>query len=249
MSRALTKFVNDEYGLFRRELIDSWSVSRSKIAPLDPILKRIHKKYLSLACAATIVGRRTRGKDYLHALIEVAYLSQALALKGLENPVFVLLRQSTELALKYIYFSFHPVEHYWTLTREDYKDLNFQILLEFVRRTDEHRDFAEHLNICDELNESFSLLSRYIHVHNKRFMNYSGINSTFPPNIEVLRRLDRSAKRLWRSLVILLILFHPGKYHHAQAIERDLMLSSIEPKLRRRLHYYCSQHSKSRYSQ
>ena len=64
--------------------------------------------------------------------MEAGQLTLIMGMKGLENTWCVLLRQSIELALKHIYFASHPVEYQWALSREDYRDLTFQSLLELV---------------------------------------------------------------------------------------------------------------------
>ncbi len=149
MSNLLNRFFKDEYQDFREYLIKQWGLNTKLLGRIDSQLKPIHKRYLSFACAATAVGQRAPRNEYLSGVVEVIHLSLVLAAKGLENSTCVLSRQSIELILKHIFFSTHPVEYNWAETRVDYKDLTFQNLIEFIRRTDEYRAFACDPDICD----------------------------------------------------------------------------------------------------
>ncbi len=142
MNNTLKKFISDEFNHFKSDLLNNWGISEKTISPIDHKLKHIYRNYLSLACASTVIGKNTRAKEYLTAIIESNYIVQVLALKNISNPVFSMLRQSIELTLKYIYLNSHPIEYHWTKSRNGYRELNFQLLLEFISRTDEHKDLS-----------------------------------------------------------------------------------------------------------
>ena len=247
MNNILSRYSNEQYAYFRGELEKKWGIAGSSLKSHDARLKGIYRRYLSLACAATIVGRKTRAREYLDGVIEVCYLAQVLAVKGLENPMFVLLRQSIELVLKYIFFMFHPVEFHWAATREGYRDINFQLLLEFVKQTEEHKEFSKFSNLAEEINKIYSIMSKHVHVLNRGFMRYNKIGSSFLPNATILKKFDATTKELWPILIKLMIIYFPDKYHNAQDIERKLIMNSFKKQARGFTHKYLSRYSKSRY--
>src|SRR5207249_6097358 len=94
------------------------------------------------------------------------------SVKGLENSAFVLLRQSIELVLKHIYFSTHPIEFGWSLRREDYREISFQFLLEYVRKTDEWKNTGWMVSLISDLEGQFHILSRFVHMQSRTFIPY-----------------------------------------------------------------------------
>ena len=247
MNEPLSAFVKQQYAAFRGKLKKSWSVDETNRHLVDSRLKPIHKKFLSLACAASAVGRRSKSRCYISGVTEAAYLSQCLAAKGIANPTAVLLRQSIELVLKFIYFSFHPIELHWASTRENYKDITFQYLLDFMKRTDEHKSFVKYCDISTSLDEIYGVLSRYVHVQSGPFIKYSPVPLKEEELIKVMRNFANHTERLWPLFNILIVLYFPERYHSAHDNERRLIMSSIPKDLKKRLHYYCSNHPKSRY--
>ncbi len=165
--------------------------------------------------------------EYIYGLIEAGYLSIILTLKGVENPSCVLLRQSIELVLKHIYFSNHPVEYEWAQSREGFRDITFQYLIEYLGRCDERKNLDPSNNICDLLNEWYGKLSRYVHIHNKGFMSYSKIGSAFRPYDEVVDQLVERPREIWPLLIALLIAFFPNRYARASATEKKFMVYAL----------------------
>lgn len=226
MSKTLQLFQKEEYAKFRESLLFDWSIEASKLNIWETKVKPIHKYYLSLACAATIVGKRLKHKEYSHSIVEASHMSIVLTLKGLQNPACVLLRQIIELSLKHVFFLSHQVEYSWTINRLDYKDLTFQGLLEYLGRTDQHKLIKKNgLDICKTISEQYQILSRSVHVHNQNFMAYKVPSSK--TGLKSLTDLERQTKTLWTCISILLLIFYPQKYHKASAIEQRLIKSNM----------------------
>lgn len=162
----------------------------------------------------------------------------ALAVKGLENPACVLLRQCVELVLKHIYFTSHPVEYGWARLRNDYREQSFQYLIEYLSRTNECRSIKLSPNPCERLNLWYGILSRHVHVQNIGFMGYKTVTSAHQPDINVIKRLEEKSKEMWPLLTILLIAFSPRKYLTSSEIEKRLMRYPIPRGLRAKLDDY-----------
>lgn len=231
-SPVLQRFLRDEYAHFRDHLASAWAVGSKDLEALDASMKPLHKRYLALACAATVVARRTKRNEYAEGVVEASHLALVLAAKGLENPSSVLLRQCIELVLKHIYFASHPVEHSWASAREDYRDLSFQKLLEYVRRTDECRRWLPDEGVCQRLDYWFSALSRHVHVQSKGFMGYSKVGSAHRPCLETVRRFDERTKELWPLLTLLLVVYFPRQYLRASVQEGKVITGSLPKDLR-----------------
>ena len=133
----------------------------------------------------------------------------------------------TTLVLKDIFFRSHPLEYSWAQSREDYKDLTFQFLLEFVRRTDECRKDALAATLCDRLNYWYGALSRHVHVHSACFMGYRSAGTRYRPDASHLTKLDERTAETWPILTLMLILFNPERYQRASLVERRLIQYSI----------------------
>jgi len=137
VTRELARFYKQQFDEFRLDLIESWGVHELSLKPVQSNLVSVYRQYLGLACLTTILSQRAPRNDYVRAVPEVSYLSMILAVKGLENSASVLLRQSIELALKHVFFSSHPVEFDWSLRRPGYREISFQFLLDYLRKTEE----------------------------------------------------------------------------------------------------------------
>lgn len=226
MSKTLQLFQKEEYDKFKKSLLSDWSIEDPKLTSWEQKIKPIHKHYLSLACAATIVGQRINHKEYSHSIVEASHMSIVLTLKGLKNPAYVLLRQIIELSLKHIYFLSHPVEYSWTINRLDYRDLTFQGLLEYLGRTDQHKLIKKNgLDICDALAAQYPTLSRYVHVHSQKFMAYKA--PSIASGLKSLTDLEMQTKSFWTHATILLLIFYPQKYLNASASEQRLIKSCM----------------------
>lgn len=238
MNRQLTQFYAKQYNYFRKQLVSSWGVNQQHVNGLDAQLKPIHKRYLSLACAATVIGYRTRRNEYIEGVVEASHLCVVLAVKGLENPSCVLLRQSMELVLKHIYFFTHPVEHEWARSREDYRGLTFQTLLEYLCRTEEFRKLELSHDIGIKLSEWFGVLSRHVHVHSKGFMGYSKVGSVYQPKSQIIKKLDDRTKETWPLLTAILLVHFPKRYIGAGGIEQRIIRYGLPKDLRTRVDRY-----------
>lgn len=227
MSSPLTSFINDQYARFKDDLTSNWGVTQRDLDKYQRDLKAIYKRFLSLACTGTVIGHRARRNDYMYGVIETGYLSIVLTLKGVENPSCVLVRQSIELVLKHIYFSNHPVEYEWARSREGFRDLTFQYLIEYLSRCEERKNLDPSNNICELLNEWFGKLSRHVHVHNKGFIGYRRVGSTYRPYDEAIGKLVERTREVWPLLIILLIGFFPNRYVRASATEKQLMMNTL----------------------
>ena len=243
MNKALKHFCRGEYDRFRHHLGSLWGVSERDLALLDPVLKPIHRRYLSLACASTIVSQRAQRAEHAKSIVEVSFLSMVLAVKGLESPACFLLRQSMELVLKHVYFSTHPVEYQWASTREGYRDLSFQMLLEYLSRTDEYRAVGTGHDLCGKMNCLYGSLSRHVHAQSRRFIRYGRAASSYRADAETLRAFERVTRQLWPILGLLLLVYSTGRFRRASASEQALVRSCLSKGLRDCLDRYLHRHS------
>jgi hypothetical protein len=234
----LAHFFKDQYSAFNATLISNWSISKQSIRQYDANIKAIHKRQLSLACIATIISKQTQRSEYAEGIVETSHLAMVLAIKGLENSAFVLLRQTIELTLKHIFFSTHPTEYKWASTRIDYKELTFQRLIEFIKKTDEYQVFSQNHKMCDVVEKLYGELSRYVHVHNSNFIGYSKTGLKYKTDKTIIDKLDRNTKVLWPVLIVLLVIFFPKKYNHASAIEKKLIRNALPKTLKLSLDTY-----------
>jgi hypothetical protein len=232
MTRILSDLCKSEYEDFVAELRKNWSVPQTTVKQLHSQIKQIHRSYLSLACAATVTAHRASRNEYLTGLVEANYLSMVLAIKGVENPCCVLLRQSIELLLKHIYFSTHPVEYTWAKSRESYRDLTYQFLLEYLRRTDEISKITNPKSVVDRLDYHYAILSRYVHVHSQSFIGYKILSTSENRPYIVVGRMRQRTTELWPLLTLTLIASLPRRFLSASASERDLVRKGLPRKHR-----------------
>lgn len=240
MSGILNNFCREAYSQFEAELISKWAVDEKQLVAVAGDLKGIHKRQLSLACAATITGLRGARNEYAREMVETSYLSVVLAVKGLTNSSCVLARQTIELALKHIYFATHPVEYGWVASRLSYKEINFSSLMEYVKKTDEYREYLKGggREICGDIEEKFADLSRYVHIQSKGFMSYKRMSTIRRIDGASLRRLDSLTASLWPALNVMLVIFFPSKFMRSQEIEKRLIRNGLSNELKTSLARY-----------
>lgn len=227
MNRILSRFCDDQFAAFKKDLIGDWGVEAKTIDALAAELKPIHKQQLALACLATAIGRHAVRGDYISSISEVSYLALVLAAKGNENSAYVLLRQLIELVLKHVFFSTHPVEYGWAATREGYREVTFQFLLDYLRKTDESHRFGAMEEVCIRLEHLFGTLSRYVHVHSKLFMVHSGKKRDAALRQVAIRSVRAKTQQLWPLLLEILIIHFPAKYLRANSVEQALIRLAI----------------------
>ena len=238
MNSILNSFFQDQYKDFKNILVSQWSVDSATFSQFGRTINPIHKKYLALSCAATVIGQRSHRNEYAEGITESSFFALVLAIKGLENPASVLLRQNIEMCLKHIYFYSHPVEYNWAATRDAYKELNFQMLLEYLTKTDEYKNFSSRKKNYDTLSATYAILSRYVHVQSKGFLNYSKINKAYKINVNVIKKIGDYSKNIWPILITLLIIYFPSKYKKASAIEKSLIRSGLTIDLKTSIDHY-----------
>jgi len=235
MNRPLTEFCKQNFADFCDDLTQNWAVPIKSVAARKVQLRGIHRRYLAFACTTTVVAERAARSEYLCAVAEVAYLSMVLAAKGIENTSGVLLRQCIELILKHLYFTTHPVEYAWAQSHEGYRELTFQFLVEYCGKTQESTDFHGANQVYADLAGHFASLSRYVHVHSRRFIKYGKRRNTKQCDQASMCRLKDVADHLWPVLGFLLILHFPRKFNRASIMEQKLMQSGLTKDLRQRL--------------
>ena len=88
MGTTLEKFYKDQLTDFKKILNTGWSVGGAYIKTIEPRLKPIHKRYLSLACLSTVVGYRSQRNEYIEGVVETAHFSLIMAMGGypLDSP-------------------------------------------------------------------------------------------------------------------------------------------------------------------
>jgi len=238
MNRILNQFVEKQYSEFKKEVISGWALDGGDFDKFDAELKPIFKRYLSLACIATLVGRGKRRNEYIQSVIEASQLSLVLAMKGYENPCCVLLRQCIELVLKHVYFSTHPVEYEWVTSHEGYRDLTFQKLLDFWVITEEYRKLDTDKYVYDTLSDWFGVLSRHVHVHSRGFMGYGQVGFRYRVKVNGIKKLNERTREIWPLLTIILIAQFPKCYYGATPLEKRVIRNFLPVKFRERIDQY-----------
>lgn len=220
MNKELLQFCRTEFEGFRSHLQSSWAVSEETAKHLDANLRNMHKRYLGFSCVCAVLSDGAERSSYLRAAPEACHLSLVLTVKGLENPAYVLMRQCIELVFKHIYFATHPVEYSWLANRVAYREINFQYILDYIRKTEALSILVMGDQLLVLLEEDFHILSRYVHVHNDAFIGYGrGVSI---PSAELASFTKRAADIMSR-LCLLLAVFFPEKYTSAQANEQALI--------------------------
>jgi hypothetical protein len=227
VSRPISSFYKDEFEAFKETLTSTWGIDLTAIRAVEADLRGIYRKYLGIASMGAIVSHRARRNDYCRGVAEVSYLSMILSMKGLENSASVLLRQSVELTLKHIYFSTHPVEFSWSLTREGYKEITFQFLLDYLKKTDEASIFPQFPELIQQLEGRFHILSRYVHVHSRDFIPNLGFRRPKFALANTLDALIEHANDLWPTLTSLFITFCPNRYIAASHSEKKVVTATL----------------------
>lgn len=224
MNRSLKTFCDSEYRRFRECLQEEWGVSTASISSAEANIKHMHKIYLALACAATVCGSRTRGKEYASGIVENASLSIVMGVKGRQEVAYVLIRQTIELALKFVYFNSHPIEYEWVKNRDDYR-ITFQFLRDYICKLDTIRPLNKGNRIADALDEWYGLLSRYVHTHNKRFIGYATQYHRRSNQLPLIPELTNRAKQTWTPVVEILVFNAIEKFGRASMNEQNLIRS------------------------
>lgn len=226
MTRELARFYKDRYAEFSVDLIQTWGIHEQKILGVDAALRTIYRRYLALACLTAILSQGGQRKDYIKGVSEVSYLGVVLAMKGLENPSCVLLRQSIELVLKHIYFAYHPVEYRWLATRPGYRAISFQFLFDYLKSTDEYSIFPASSLLLNEIERQFGVLSRFVHMHSRSFIPYTK-TTLAPANSTAVNSLAQRTRELWPLFMCVLIAHFPAKFLSANKNERSLIVGGL----------------------
>ncbi len=233
MSKELLKFIKNQLDWFYTHLELQWCIPKSALQKLHPKLRPIYIRYLGLACLLTAAGKKRQRNEFSSAGVEILRNSIILQVRNLPNSSAVLNRQVIELTLKHIYFSTHPTEYEWTCEDLAYKEITFQFLLEYIRK-------LKGTKIIDKLGgeatktigEWYSILSRYVHVHNSSFFSSSTKSSQTFANIDSLSLLDRCSKELWPYLILISIATNPSLYTKMPLLEQRIIRYYISKKHR-----------------
>jgi hypothetical protein len=152
-----------------------------------------------------------------------------MAIKGLENPACVLLRQDIELVLRHVYFRTHPTEHAWASTRDDYRELSFRFLLGYLQRTDEYREVRDDNRLCSEIEQQYGNLSRHVHVHSPPFMVYNSARRDSVATKAQVEALDTRTRLVWPNLTFIIARFETVRFAKASTLEQTLIRKGFPP--------------------
>ena len=200
----------------------SWGIARK-----DSRIKSAYKRYLAFATLCYILASDDARSSYIKSAAEAYLLSLVMIAKGLENPAHVLMRQSLEMSLKHIYFSTHPVEYKWAQNKINYREVNFQFLLDYLRKSDELDIYKSKDLLITKIEEHFHLLSRYVHAHNIQFTSFSSEDYNLPSNAKSFERISKQAGELASLSIIILISFFRQKFFASQENEKSLIRSAL----------------------
>ena len=239
MASPVTDFCRDQYREFCILVTTEWGLSETRLNLLAPRLKAIHKRFLAIACAASVASyRRVRG-EYAASIVDVCHLAIILSTKGAENSVRVLQRQCIELTLKHLYFVDHRVEHGWAQTRDSYRRPTFQTLLEYLKQTDELHRIDTGQALVDQITSDHAALSRYVHVKNRKFHDFFPFKKASRKSVvAAVRKMDAQSSTLWPALMVLLIAFSWRAYTRASQMEKKLIRSGMSDHYRQSLNRY-----------
>ena len=227
MNKELTKFCDAQYREFESELRTSWGIEARTIGLISDKLKFAYRKYLSFATLCSVLSIDEERSSYIKSAPEAYLLSLVMIAKGLENPAHVLMRQSIEMSLKHIYFSTHPVEYNWSQTRINYREINFQFLLDYLRKTDDLDGFSTKEGMVQRLEEHFHVLSRYVHVHSIKFTTFSKSASIFSKKTKFLEGITNQLADLISLEIVILIGFFKDKFLSIPANEKSLIMNAL----------------------
>lgn len=108
------------------------------------------------------------------------------------------------------------------MNRQNYREISFQFLLDYARKTDEAKNTQYFSDLLSELEGHFHVLSRFVHMHSKHFIPYAGIN-VCAAHATTISFLKEKSLELWPLLIVVLITFFPAKYLKANANEKMLV--------------------------
>jgi hypothetical protein len=228
VNKELQIFFQKQFGVFKQHTIDCWGIPAASFAVLEKDLKGLHKQHLGLTTLCAILVDGNERGIYLASVSEVAELAIILTAKGLCNSSYVLMRQCIELTLKHIYFFTHPVEFNWTQTREGYREIGFQFLLEYLSKTDEYAKHGAKLNLIPDLEGDFHRFSRYVHVQNPKFMAFVQPTSSIKEIGQQTSDFSGHVKTLVSRLCFLLALFYREQINKSQANEIALIKNAVQ---------------------
>jgi hypothetical protein len=227
VNKELQVFCQKRFAEFKQHTIDCWGIAAPMFASVEKDLKSLHKQHFGLTTLCAMLSDGNDRGIYLASVPEVTELAIILTLKGLSNSSYVLMRQCIELALKHIFFSTHPVEFHWSQTREGYKEIGFQFLLDYLRKTDEYGENGVKWNLITDIEADFHRFSRYVHVQNASFMAFVQPTSSIA---EISRQASSFAlhgRALVSRLCFLLALFFRQEINRSQANEIALIKNAV----------------------
>lgn len=229
MNKELRKFCITEFVNFENELANSWSIERSKLSKMAEHLKRAHKSYLAFATLCHTITLENERSSYIKSAPEACLLSLAMITKGLENSSHVMMRQCIELTLKNIYFFNHPVEYKWSQNRINYREINFQFLLDYLRKSDEMDLYEKKEDLILRIEEHFHILSRYVHVHNIQFASFSTTDFSTKDNISSLKKCADAICEILALLISINVAFFLPQFLSSQSNEQALVKAGAVP--------------------
>lgn len=234
MNKELQKFCRDQFLQFREHLFNQWGFQGQAFSGIESDLKSLHKQHLGLSTLCFALTDQNDRGVYLAAVPEATELAMILTAKGLCNSAYVLMRQCIELTLKHIYFSTHPVEFQWSQTREGYREIGFQFLLDYLRKTDELSHVTSEFDLIADIEGDFHRFSRYVHAHSPQFMAFVPLDQTPEKIAAQTASFAKQTRHLVSRLCFLLGLYFHQEINRAQANEVALIKNAVQGTLSHR---------------
>jgi len=232
MSRVTDRIVKSEFDRLLKQLEANWAIKNVNSLSFLSDLRGLHKKHLALCCAVEILKGRDRKSVFLRQIPENSFLAFVFAVKGMQNPCCVQLRQMIELVLKHIYFSTHPVEYGWISTEEGLREYGFQMLIEYARRLEWAKMIAE-IQVFDNLAQAFAEMSRYVHVHSPKFLSATMRRRSRQEVIDAFGVFKRLCECTYPAIALLLIVNNPAAYFASSLTEKDVIMAGLPDEKRK----------------
>ena len=182
---------------------------------------------VAVACHAGTLG--TKCRHYARAIPEALLLSTVMACHGVGNPQMVLLRQSIELALRYSYFTDHPVENELVQTSDNLRQFGYTFLSEYVKKHPRFAALPSAEIFAQRLNDVHSKTSRFVHVYNQSFYGFEKQAVSGRLLATAVRDQTAQFEALFPGLVAVVLCPRVGSRNKMSSLERRFVKQLFLP--------------------
>lgn len=109
------------------------------------------------------------------------------------------------------------------MKRDSYRELTFQFLREYACRLHPLEPLNRNNQLGTNLDEWYAVLSRYVHVHSRKFIPQGPHQHRVAPDVSCIKRVGAHPRRVWPTLAVLLVLPTPPRFDRATLMEQRLI--------------------------